>query len=276
MARECDNTSCGRESCEGCPSAGGGGTADFAAPMNGNSRIGKVIGIVSGKGGVGKSSVTALLAVALRRMGYRVGILDADVTGPSIPHLFGIHEQLGAVGTEILPAVTKTGIEIVSINLVLEDTTAPVIWRGPILGGVIKQFWSDVMWGELDYLLVDMPPGTGDVPLTVFQSLPLNGVILVTSPHSLVGMVMEKAYHMAEMMNIPVLGVIENYSFLRCPDCGKEIELFGKSTTAEWAAAHNMPLMLRLPLDPAVSAYGGDGRTEEYPGREMEQVIRYL
>ena len=236
----------------------------------------KVIGIVSGKGGVGKSSVTALLAVALRRMGYSVGILDADVTGPSIPHLFGVREQLGAVGEEIVPAQTVTGIGIVSVNLVLQDTTAPVIWRGPILGGVIRQFWSDVLWGDLDYLLVDMPPGTGDVPLTVFQSLPVDGVIMVTTPHSLVNMVMEKAFHMAEMMNIPVLGVIENYSFLRCPDCGKEIPLFGRSTTAEWAAAHGMPLMLQLPLDPAVAAYGDEGRVEEYPGREMEQVIRYL
>lgn len=274
MARECDNTSCSRESCEGCPSAGG--NADLSAPMNKDSHIKKVIGIVSGKGGVGKSSVTALLAVALRRMGYSVGILDADVTGPSIPHLFGVREQLGAVGEEIVPAQTVTGIGIVSVNLVLQDTTAPVIWRGPILGGVIRQFWSDVLWGDLDYLLVDMPPGTGDVPLTVFQSLPVDGVIMVTTPHSLVNMVMEKAFHMAEMMNIPVLGVIENYSFLRCPDCGKEIPLFGRSTTAEWAAAHGMPLMLQLPLDPAVAAYGDEGRVEEYPGREMEQVIRYL
>ena len=160
--------------------------------------------------------------------------------------------------------------------MVLPDTTAPVIWRGPILGGVIKQFWSDVLWGDLDYLLVDLPPGTGDVPLTVFQSLPLTGVIMVTTPHSLVNMVMEKAFHMAEMMNIPVLGVVENYSFLRCPDCGKEIPLFGKSTTAEWAEAHGLPLMLQLPMDPAVSAYGDEGRMEEYPGREMEQVVRYL
>ena len=274
MARECDNTSCGRESCEGCPSAGG--AVDLSAPMNKDSRIRKVIGIVSGKGGVGKSSVTALLAVALNRMGYKVGILDADVTGPSIPHLFGVHEQLGAAGEEILPAETRTGIGIVSVNLVLPDTTAPVIWRGPILGGVIKQFWSDVLWGDLDYLLVDMPPGTGDVPLTVFQSLPLTGVIMVTTPHSLVNMVMEKAFHMAEMMNIPVLGVVENYSFLRCPDCGREIPLFGKSTTAAWAEAHGLPLMLQLPMDPSVSAYGDEGRMEEYPGREMEQVVRYL
>ena len=274
MARDCNNTGCTQESCEGCPSRQG--AADFAAPMNEKSNIKKVIGIVSGKGGVGKSSVTGLLAVALSRQGYKVGILDADVTGPSIPHLFGVKEVPGLLGEDMVPAETVTGIKLISVNLLLEDTSAPVIWRGPVLASVIKQFWTNVVWGELDYLLVDMPPGTGDVPLTVFQSLPLDGIILVTSPQRLVGMVVEKAWHMAEMMQIPVLAVVENYSYLSCPECGKEIPVFGKSATAEWAAAHHLPLALRLPLDPAIGAYGDEGRLEAYPGREAEAMIRYL
>ncbi len=273
MSKECSNTSCDRESCEGCPSRE---NADFSVPMNAKSRIAHVIGIISGKGGVGKSSVTALLAVALRREGYRVGILDADITGPSIPHLFGAQDVPGTDGEDILPAETATGIKLISINLLLEDTTSPVIWRGPVLIGVIRQFWSDVVWGELDYLLVDMPPGTGDVPLTVFQSLPLDGVLLVTSPQSLVEMVVSKAYNMAKTMNIPVLGIIENYSYLRCPDCGKEIPLFGAGNTEAWAKEHGVPMALKLPLDPAISAYSDEGRVEYYPGREMETVIQYL
>ena len=274
MSRDCDNTACDKSSCEGCPSRGS--TADFAAPMNASSRIKKVIGIVSGKGGVGKSSVCALLAVALKRQGYKVGILDADVTGPSIPHLFGVREIPGALGEDMLPAETASGIKIISVNLLLEDSGMPVVWRGPVLASVIKQFWSNVVWGELDYLLVDMPPGTGDVPLTVFQSLPLDGIILVTSPQALVGMVVEKAYHMAEMMKIPVIGVIENYSYLLCPDCGKKILLYGSSKTADWAREKGLPLMLELPLDPAIGAYGDEGRMDYYSGREAEQVLAYL
>ena len=275
MARDCSNTSCTQESCEACPSRQG--TADFAAPVNGKSRIKKVIGIVSGKGGVGKSTVTGLLAVALSRQGYKVGILDADVTGPSIPHLFGIREVPGATEEDMLPVQTATGLKIISVNLLLEDPSAPVIWRGPVLASVIKQFWSNVIWGELDYLLVDLPPGTGDVPLTVFQSLPLDGILLITSPQSLVGMVVEKAWHMAEMMHIPVLGVIENYSYLRCPDCGREIPVFGgKKNSDTWAEAKGLPLLLRLPLDPAIGAYGDEGKLESWPGRELEQVIQYL
>lgn len=275
MARECDNTACDRESCEACPSRQGG--EGFAAPMNGQSRIKKVIGIVSGKGGVGKSTVTALLAVALSRQGYKVGILDADITGPSIPHLFGVQEVPGATEEDMLPVETLTGLKIISVNLLLEDPSSPVIWRGPVLASVIKQFWSNVIWGELDYLLVDMPPGTGDVPLTVFQSLPLDGIILVTSPQTLVGMVVEKAYHMAQMMNIPVLGVIENYSFLRCPDCGKEIPVFGDGHSMEaWTKAQGLPLIMKLPLDPSLGAYGDEGRLEAWPGRELEQAIQFL
>ena len=275
MARDCDNTSCTRESCEGCPSKAGG-PADFSAPMNAESRIAHVIGVMSGKGGVGKSSVTALLAVALRRQGYKVGILDADITGPSIPHLFGINDIPGAVGDDMLPAVTETGIKIISVNLLLEDTSSPVIWRGPVLGSVIKQFWSNVIWGELDYLLVDMPPGTGDVPLTLFQSLPLDGVILVSSPQSLVNMVVGKAYGMAAMMGIPVLAVIENFSYIVCPDCGKKLYVFGEGKTEEWAKLHGVPFAMKLPMDPAVSAYGDEGKIEVYPGREIEAVISCL
>ena len=274
MARDCDNTSCTRESCEGCPSKGA--PIDFSAPMNAQSRIAHVIGVVSGKGGVGKSSVTALLAVALNRQGYKVGILDADITGPSIPHLFGISDIPGAIGDDMLPAATRTGIKVISVNLLLEDTSSPVIWRGPVLGSVIRQFWTNVIWGELDYLLVDMPPGTGDVPLTVFQALPLDGVILVSSPQSLVNMVVGKAWGMAEMMHIPVLAVIENFSYIECPDCGKKLYVFGEGKTKDWADAHGVPFALQLPMDPAVSAYGDEGRIEEYPGRAIESVISFL
>ena len=274
MARDCDNTSCTRESCEGCPSKSD--PVDFSAPVNGQSRIAHVIGVMSGKGGVGKSSVTALLAVALERQGYRVGILDADITGPSIPHLFGISEVPGATEEDIYPAVTPTGIRIISVNLLLEDASSPVIWRGPVLGSVIRQFWSNVIWGELDYLLVDMPPGTGDVPLTLFQSLPLDGVVLVSAPQSLVGMVVGKAYGMAQMMRIPVLAAVENFSYVECPDCGKKLFVFGEGHTEEWAAAHEVPFALKLPLDPAISAYGDEGQIERYPGRQIEALIPYL
>ena len=274
MAKDCDNTSCTRESCEGCPSKGA--PMDFSAPMNSQSRIAHVIGVMSGKGGVGKSSVTAMLAVALRRQGYKVGILDADITGPSIPHLFGISDIPGATEEDMPPAVTKTGIKMISVNLLLEDTSSPVIWRGPVLGSVIRQFWTNVIWGELDYLLVDMPPGTGDVPLTLFQALPLDGVLLVSSPQSLVNMVVGKAYGMAQMMNIPVLAVIENFSYIECPDCGKKLYVFGEGKTEAWAMAHEIPFALKLPMDPAVSAYGDEGRIEEYPGRAIEAVISCL
>ncbi|MBO4873645.1 MAG: Mrp/NBP35 family ATP-binding protein [Lachnospiraceae bacterium] len=274
MARDCDNTSCTRESCEGCPSKSD--PVDFSAPVNGQSRIAHVIGVMSGKGGVGKSSVTAMLAVALRRQGYEVGILDADITGPSIPHLFGVSDIPGATADDMLPAVTETGIKIISVNLLLEDTSSPVIWRGPVLGSVIRQFWTNVIWGELDYLLVDMPPGTGDVPLTVFQALPLDGVILVSSPQSLVNMVVGKAWGMAKMMNIPVLAVIENFSYVECPDCGKKLFVFGEGKTEAWAAAHAVPFALKLPMDPSVSAYGDEGKMERYPGRMMEAVIPFL
>ena len=249
--------------CEGCPSAAkcSGEQCDkeqknnsFLAPLNKYSKIKKVIGVVSGKGGVGKSFVTASLAAELKKSGLRVGIMDADITGPSIPKMFGVTEE--AYGNEegmILPVDTADGIRMISINLLMENPEDPVIWRGPVIGGVVKQFWTDVVWGELDVLLIDMPPGTGDVPLTVFQSIPVNGIVVVTSPQELVQMIVKKAFKMASKMDIPVLGVIENFSYLKCPDCGKEIRLFGESHVDEAAKELGIPVLGKLPLDPAMA-----------------------
>ena len=222
---------------------------EFKAEMNGFSNIDHVIGIVSGKGGVGKSMVTASLANGLAAQGYRVGILDADITGPSIPKMYGIHEHAMSDTNGIYPALSGNGIEIMSTNLVLEGEEDPVVWRGPVIAGVVKQFWTDVIWGTLDFLLIDMPPGTGDVPLTVYQSLPIEGVLIVTSPQDLVRMIVTKAYKMAEMMDIPVLGIIENYSYLCCPDCGKKISVFGESHIDEIADGLGIPVLGKIPLD---------------------------
>lgn len=222
---------------------------DFREPENKYSSIKKVIGVVSGKGGVGKSLVTASLARMMREKGYTVGILDADITGSSIPKMYGIHEKARGTEEGILPCIAKDETRIMSVNLLLEDESAPVIWRGPIIAGVVKQFWTDVMWGDIDYLFVDMPPGTGDVPLTVFQSLPVDGVVIVTSPQDLVQMIVKKAANMAEQMNIPVLGIIENYSYVKCPDCGKEIKVFGESHVEEAAREMNVPVLGRMPID---------------------------
>ena len=222
---------------------------DLRAKANPQSHVRRVVGVVSGKGGVGKSTVTGLLAVALQRMGLSVGILDADVTGPSIPKTFGIHDKAEACPDGLLPAKTPTGIGIMSVNLLLPDETDPVIWRGPIIAGTVTQFWTDVCWGDLDVLLVDMPPGTGDVPLTVFQSLPIDGIVVVTSPQELVGMIVSKAVKMAEMMNVPVLGIVENMSYAVCPDCGKKMYLFGEANTAEVAQQHGTKLLAQLPLN---------------------------
>ena len=202
---------------------------DLQVPVNGLSHVGKVIAVVSGKGGVGKSLVTSSLAVAMRRLGKKVGVLDADITGPSIPTAFGVHTKAEGSELGIYPVETKTGIEIMSLNLLMENETDPVVWRGPVIAGAVKQFWTDVIWGDVDYLFVDMPPGTGDVPLTVFQSLPVDGIIVVTSPQDLVSMIVTKAVKMAEMMHIPVLGLVENYSYFQCPDCGKRHAIFGES-----------------------------------------------
>ena len=251
--------------CSSCGESCGERTApqDFRAPANGLSHIGKVIAVVSGKGGVGKSMVTSQLAVTMRRRGYQVGILDADVTGPSIPTAFGVHTKAEGSELGIYPAETKTGIEIMSLNLLTENETDPVVWRGPVIAGAVKQFWTDVIWGDVDYLFVDMPPGTGDVPLTVFQSLPVDGIIVVTSPQDLVSMIVGKAVKMAKMMNIPVLGIVENYSYLACPDCGKHISVFGESHIDEVAAHYELPVLAKLPIDPKLAAAVDAGKIED-------------
>ena len=228
-------------------------TESLLEKQNDASKVKKVIAVMSGKGGVGKSLVTALSAVMTRRNGAETAILDADITGPSIPKMFGIRDKAMGDGTYILPAVSRTGVKIMSLNLLLENDTDPVVWRGSLISGTVKQFWTDVAWGEVDYMFVDMPPGTGDVPLTVFQSLPVDGIIVVTSPQELVGMIVEKAVNMAKMMNIPVLGIVENMSWVACPDCGKKIFPFGESKTAAVALEHGIPLLAQLPLDPALA-----------------------
>ena len=256
-------------SCNGNCSECGSDCADrkpesLLAELNPNASVKKVIAVVSGKGGVGKSTVTSMLAVAMAREGKRVGILDADITGPSAPTAFGVTECQGADESGLYPALTRTGIQVMSINLLLDNPADPVVWRGPVIAGAVKQFWTDVIWEDVDYLFVDMPPGTGDVPLTVFQSLPVDGVIIVTSPQDLVSMIVAKAVKMANMMHIPVLGFVENYSYLRCPDCGKKISVFGKSHLDEIAAQFNLPILARLPIDPAVA--------EAYDNGQMETV----
>ncbi len=235
------------------------------------ARVGRVYGVVSGKGGVGKSMVTSQLAVLLRRRGYAVGVMDADVTGPSIPQAFGIHEK--ATGTEnaLFPCVSKGGVQVMSINVLLDDETDPVIWRGPVIGGVVQQFWTDVLW-DVDYLMVDMPPGTGDVSLNVFQQLPLDGIIVVTSPQELVSMVVEKAVKMAEKMDVPIVGLVENMSFLACPDCGKRISLFGEGKTEDAARRHGLALLARMPIDPALAKLVDEGKIEELQSSALEPV----
>ena len=232
----------------------------FRKALHEGSSVKKVIGVVSGKGGVGKSLVTSLLASEMQRRGYNAAVLDADITGPSIPKAFGLHEQIVGSDDGMLPAVPPEGIKVMSINLLLPNETDPVIWRGPVIGGAVKQFWTDVCWGEVDYMFVDLPPGTGDVMLTVFQSLPIDGVVIVTSPQSLVSMIVSKAVNMARMMNIPVYGFVENYSYFQCPDCGKRVEIFGKSKLDELALQFSLPVLARLPIDPAVAASFDAGR----------------
>ncbi|MCD8189672.1 MAG: Mrp/NBP35 family ATP-binding protein [Clostridiales bacterium] len=231
-------------------------------PVNQYSNVKHVIAVMSGKGGVGKSMVTASLAVATAKLGFKVGILDADITGPSIPKSFGIHERAIGVDEGIVPAVTRTGVKIMSLNLLTEHETDPVVWRGPVIAGVVKQFWTDVYWGDIDYLFVDMPPGTGDVPLTVFQSLPVDGILVVTSPQDLVSMIVAKAVNMANLMNVPILGLIENYSYFECPDCGMRHRIFGESHIAEVAVENHLPVLAQLPIDPAIAAAVDAGMVE--------------
>lgn len=267
--RQCSNSECTKESCAGCEQNMG----SMLEPLNSESKVDKVIAVMSGKGGVGKSLVTASLAVELSKKGYKVGILDSDVTGPSIPKMFGLNETAKGNENGIFPSKTKNGIKVMSVNLLLEDHEEPVIWRGPVIAGVVKQFWSDVYWGELDYLLIDMPPGTGDVPLTVFQSLPVDGTVVVTSPQELVKLIVKKAYNMAAKMNIPVIGMIENYSYIECPDCGKKIEVFGESKIDEAAAEIGLDVLGKLPIIPSMAKLADEGRFDEVDNKFISEAV---
>ena len=258
----CGSTSCGDRKAE-----------SLLAKLNPHASVKKVIAVVSGKGGVGKSTVTSMLAVSMARMGKRVGVLDADITGPSAPTAFGVTECQGASEDGLYPALTRGGIQVMSINLLLDNPADPVVWRGPVIAGAVKQFWTDVIWEDVDYLFVDMPPGTGDVPLTVFQSLPVDGIIIVASPQELVGMIVEKAVNMAKLMNIPVLGIVENYSYLRCPDCGKKINVFGKSHVDEVAQEFGLPVLARLPINPAVAEAFDAGLMETVPTEHLAEAV---
>ena len=268
-------SSCSKESCEGC-SHNSQNPQSMLEAMNAYSNIKHVIGVVSGKGGVGKSFVTSSLAVQMAKAGYKVGILDADITGPSIPKMFGAHGQLVGDEKGMYPYETKEGIKIVSINLLMEDEEAPVVWRGPVIAGAVKQFWNEAVWGDVDYLFVDMPPGTGDVPLTVFQSLPVDGIVIVTSPQELVQMIVKKAFHMANMMHIPVLGLVENFSYLKCPDCGKKIALFGESNMDEVAAKEGTRVLGKLPLDPAYAKAADAGAFYEMENPYLDAAVDAL
>lgn len=267
-------SSCSKESCEGCPSHQN--PQSLQAEMNAASNVKHVIGIVSGKGGVGKSFVTASLAVQMAKAGYSVGILDADITGPSIPKMFGVHGKVIGDENGMYPAETKEGIKIMSVNLLMDDEEAPVVWRGPVIAGAVKQFWSETVWGDVDYLFVDMPPGTGDVPLTVFQSLPVNGIVVVTSPQELVQMIVKKAFNMANMMHIPVLGLVENFSYLKCPDCGREIPLFGKSHIDEAAKEMGTKVLGKLPLDPSYVETADEGKFYEIENPYLDSAVEVL
>ncbi len=240
------------------------------------SRVGKVIAVMSGKGGVGKSVVTALMSVLLSRKGYRTAVLDADVTGPSIPRMLGVRDKAGYCEPYMLPAQSRTGIDVMSANLLLGDDTDPVIWRGPMIAGVVKQFWTDVIWNDVDFMFVDMPPGTGDVPLTVFQSLPVDGIIVVTSPQELVSMIVTKAVKMAQQMNIPILGLVENMSYAVCPDCGKKIKVFGESHIDEIAQSFGLPVLAKLPFDPLISAISDEGLMEDFGSDYLDAAAQSI
>ena len=263
-----DCSTCG-ENCEHA-------TESLQQALRPGARVDKVIAVVSGKGGVGKSLVTSLLACEMQRRGHQAAVLDADITGPSIPQAFGVHGS--AMGGEdfLYANRTRTGIEIMSINLLLPNETDPVVWRGPVIAGAVTQFWTDVQWENVNYMFVDMPPGTGDVPLTVFQSLPVDGIVIVTSPQELVSMIVAKAVRMAEMMHVPVIGLVENYSYFRCPDCGKCHQIFGKSHLDETAQAYHLPVLARLPIDPAVAEACDAGRVESLDTTELEPALQAI
>ena len=274
MAKECSNPSCDKTSCEGCSQKNN--PKSFQEKMNACSDVKHVIGIVSGKGGVGKSFVTASLANQMAKKGYKVGILDADITGPSIPKMYGLKGAAQADDKGIYPMETKNGIKVMSINLLLPTEETPVVWRGPILANMVKQFWTDVIWGDVDYLFVDMPPGTGDVPLTAFQSLPLEGIVIVTSPQDPVQMIVKKAYNMAGMMKVPVLGLVENYSYVQCPDCGRKIYVFGESHIDQIAAGLNIPVLGKMPIDPAYAAKADEGAFDQVDNPYVEAAYEVM
>lgn len=252
------------------------GKESLQAACNESSAVKNVYAVVSGKGGVGKSLVTSLLAVNMNRKGYRTAILDADITGPSIPKAFGLKERAEGSEKGILPCVTKNGIKIMSVNLLLENDTDPVVWRGPVIAGTVKQFWTDVVWGDVDFMFVDMPPGTGDVPLTVFQSLPIKGIIIVTSPQDLVSMIVSKAVKMAELMNIPVLGLVENYSYFECPDCKSKHYIYGEGKSKEIAEKYGIPLIAQIPVYKPLAEAEDSGNVEDYQGQWLDEISASL
>lgn len=249
---------------------------DFSEKPHEMSRIGKVIGVVSGKGGVGKSSVTSMLAVTMKRQGFNTAILDADITGPSIPKAFNLKEKATANEFGVFPVKSQTGIDIMSINLLLDNETDPVVWRGPIIAGTVKQFWTDVIWHNIDYMFIDMPPGTGDVPLTVFQSIAVDGIVVVTSPQELVSMIVEKSVKMAAHMNIPIIGLVENMSYFKCPDNGKSYAVFGESKLDKVAETHGLDILCRLPIDPKISEACDRGTIEFYTGDWFEGIVEKI
>ncbi len=273
MSEKCDHdcTSCTQECAERTTAP-----EDFAEPLHRLSRVGKVIAVVSGKGGVGKSLVTSLLAVTMNRLRYHTAILDADITGPSIPKVFGLKGKAAGSKSGLIPMKTATGIDVMSVNLLLDDPASPVVWRGPLIAGVVRQFWSEVIWDDVDFMFIDLPPGTGDVPLTVFQSIAVDGIIVVTSPQELVSMIVAKAVKMAEMMHIPILGLVENMAYFHCPDNGRDYQIFGPSHIEEIAKEHNLPVLAKLPIDPAIAAACDQGKIEGLNGDWMDSVGKIL
>ena len=280
VERLCDETQCDGQ-CAGCTlherqAAPGNAASSFLEQANPFSNIKKVIGVMSGKGGVGKSLTAAMLAVLFRREGYNTAILDADVTGPSIPKMFDLTQELTGDERGITPAQTHNAIQVISTNLLLPTEDTPVIWRGPVVSGTVRQFWTDVAWGDVDVLFIDMPPGTGDIPLTVFQALPVDGVIIVTSPQDLVGMIVKKAYNMAQQMSIPVLGFVENMSYVQCPDCGEKIYVYGHSRLEETAAELGVPVLAKMPIDPALAGLCDEGNIELFYNDYLDGAVAYL
>jgi Mrp family chromosome partitioning ATPase len=267
-----------KQSCDSCKEdcADRKSTADLTAPLHPLSSVGKVIGVVSGKGGVGKTLVTSLMASAINKKGYQTAILDADITGPSIPRAFGLREKASGSEEGIYPVRSSGGIDIMSVNLLLADETDPVVWRGPVIAGSVKQFWTDVIWTDVDYMFIDMPPGTGDVPLTVFQSIPVDGIVVVMSPQELVSMIVEKAVKMAEMMHVPIFGLVENMSYFHCPDNGKDYKIFGDSHIEEIAQRHSLPVLARIPIDPATAEASDRGTIEQINTDWLDPAVNTL